>query len=93
MFLTSLFCKVGGEKILIGFPFEIMPPKTLNYMAFQSFDFERTLLRLFQKRVVRTKLDIYVLITVLEDATIHDILMVYNKLAPPMPEGGEPWFY
>jgi hypothetical protein len=34
-------------------------------------------------RVVRTKLDIYVLITVLEDATIHDILMVYNKLAHP----------
>jgi hypothetical protein len=30
---------------------------------------------------VRTKLDIYVLITVLEDATIHDVLMVYNKLA------------
>ena len=30
----------------------------LYYMAFQSFDFERTLGRLFQKRVVRIKLDI-----------------------------------
>ena len=31
-------------------------------MAFQSFDFEYTL---FQKRVVRTKLDIYVLIVLI----------------------------
>ena len=29
-------------------------------MAFQSFNFERTLWRLFQKRVVRTKFDIYI---------------------------------
>jgi len=28
-------------------------------MAFQSFDFERTWWRLFQKRVVHTKYDIY----------------------------------
>ena len=33
---------------------------TLNYLAFQSFDFERTWWRLFQKRVVCTKFDIYV---------------------------------
>ena len=33
-------------------------------MAFQSFDFECTWWRLFQKRVVRTKFDIYVFITI-----------------------------
>ena len=37
--------------------------KTLIYMSFQSSDFERTWWRLFQKRVVRTKFDIYVFIT------------------------------
>jgi hypothetical protein len=37
-------------------------PNTLNNLAFQSFDFERTWWRLFQKRVVRTKFDIYVFI-------------------------------
>jgi hypothetical protein len=31
-------------------------------LAFQSFDFERTWLRLFQTRVVHTKFDIYVLL-------------------------------
>jgi hypothetical protein len=35
-------------------------PKTLNYLVFQSFDFEHTWWRLFQKRVVRTNFDIYV---------------------------------
>ena len=33
----------------------------LNYLTFQPFDFERTWWRLFLKRVVRTKFDIYVL--------------------------------
>ena len=39
------------------------------YLAFQSFDFDRTWWRLFQKRVVRTKFDIYVFIiqTYLQD--------------------------
>jgi hypothetical protein len=32
------------------------------YLAFQSFDFVRTWWRLFQKRVVCTKFDIYVFI-------------------------------
>jgi hypothetical protein len=36
--------------------------KTLNYLAFQSFAFERTWWRLFLKRAVRTKCDIYVFI-------------------------------
>ena len=35
----------------------------LNYLTFQSFDFERTRWRLSQKRVVRTKLNIYGFIT------------------------------
>ena len=35
-------------------------PKTLNYLALQPFDFERTWSRLLQKRVVRTNFDIYV---------------------------------
>jgi hypothetical protein len=40
-------------------PFGFIAPKTLNYLAFQSFDFECTWWRLFQGRVVRTKFDIY----------------------------------
>ena len=44
-------------------PFVFIAPKTLNYSVFQSFDFERTLWRLFQKHAVYTKLDIYVFIT------------------------------
>ena len=42
--------------------FGFIAPKTLNYLAFQSFDFERTWWRLIQTRVVRTKFDIYVFI-------------------------------
>jgi len=34
----------------------------LIYLEFQSFGFERTWWRLFQKRFVRTKFDIYVFI-------------------------------
>jgi hypothetical protein len=41
-------------------PFYFIAPKT--YLAFQSFDFERTWWRLFQKRVVHTKFDIFVFI-------------------------------
>jgi hypothetical protein len=42
-------------------PFDFIALKTLNYLAFQSFDFEHTTWwRLFQKRVVRTKFDINV---------------------------------
>jgi hypothetical protein len=44
-------------------PFGFIAPKILNYLAFQSFDFRRTRWRLFQKRVVHTKFDIYVFIT------------------------------
>jgi hypothetical protein len=39
-------------------PFDCIAHKTLNYFAFQSFDFESTWWLLFQKHVLRTKLDI-----------------------------------
>jgi len=42
-------------------PFGFIAPKTLNYWAFQSVDFEYTWWRLLQKRVVRTRVDIYVI--------------------------------
>ena len=42
-------------------PFGFIAPKTWSYLAFQSFDSERTW-RLFQKHVVRIKLDIYLLL-------------------------------
>ena len=49
-------------------------PKTLNYLAFQSFDFERTWWRLVQKRVVRTTFDIYIFISLFRvfRVKIHD---------------------
>jgi len=37
--------------------------RRLNYLAFQYFDIQRTWWRLFQKRVLRTKFDIYVFIS------------------------------
>ena len=42
--------------------FCFIAPKTLNYLAFHSFDIERTWWRLFLKRIVHTKFDIYVFI-------------------------------
>jgi len=46
------------------------------YVAFQPFDFERTWLSVFQKRVVRTKFDIYVSISI-----NTNILFYFNELA------------
>ena len=46
--------------------FSCIAPKALNSLTFQSFDFERTWWRLFQKRVVCTKFEIYVLLIVLQ---------------------------
>jgi hypothetical protein len=40
-----------------------IPDGTLNYLSFQSFDFECTWWGLFQKRVMHTKFDIYFSIT------------------------------
>ena len=44
--------------------FGFLASKDFNYLAFKYFDFEGTRWRLFQKRVVCTKLDIYVFISV-----------------------------
>jgi hypothetical protein len=43
-------------------PLVLIAPKTLYYLAFQSFDSERTRWRFFQKRIARTKFYIYVFI-------------------------------
>jgi len=43
-------------------PFGFLVSKTLNYLAFQTFDFDRTWWRLYQKVVVYVKFDIYVFI-------------------------------
>jgi hypothetical protein len=42
----------------------------LNYLVFQPFDFERTWWRLYQARLVRTKLDIYFFIETMYAETI-----------------------
>ena len=46
-------------------PFDFIAPKALNHLSFQSFVFELTWWRLFWKRIVRTKFDIYVFIITL----------------------------
>jgi hypothetical protein len=43
-------------------PFGFIAFKTLNYLFFQSFCFDHTWWRLFRKRVMRVKFDIYVFI-------------------------------
>ena len=43
-------------------PFGFIAFKALNSLVFQSFDFERTWGKLFQKHVARSKFDIYVYI-------------------------------
>jgi hypothetical protein len=42
--------------------FGFIAPKTLKFLVFQSFDFERTCWRVIQERAVRTNIDIYVFI-------------------------------
>ena len=57
----------------------------LEYLVFQSFDFERTLWRLFQKRVVSTKLDIHVFILWnLIYNSLHVNILVFIKKACAM---------
>jgi hypothetical protein len=43
-------------------PFGFIAPKTLNYLVFESFDFERTWWGLSWRCVVHTKFVIYILI-------------------------------
>jgi len=55
-----------GNIIVIDlYEYNFKDTKALNYLAFKSFDFERTWSRLFPKRVVRTKFDIYVFILII----------------------------
>ena len=53
--------------ILVDFayPLVLFLQTLLNYLAFQSFDFERIWWMLFQKRVLRYKFDIYVFIFII----------------------------
>jgi hypothetical protein len=50
--------------VLMTYVFLFFDPKAYNYLAFQSFDYERTGWRLFQKRFVHTKFDIYISMTI-----------------------------
>ena len=64
-------------------PFGFIAPKTLNYLAFQYSDFERTWWRLFQKRVVRTKFDLYIFFFSLhkdEGRGKKELLLKFNSL-------------
>jgi hypothetical protein len=45
-------------------PFRFIDTKTLNYLAFQSFDFEHTWWRLFQKTIMYTTFNILVFIAI-----------------------------
>ena len=53
--------------------------KLLNYLAFKSFDHERTWWRLIQKRVVCTKIDIYVFINVCEERQNMKAWLIRHK--------------
>ena len=72
-----------------GYPvytFGFIAPKALNYLAFQSFDFDRTWWKLFQKRVVRTKFDNYVFIiqTYIQSLeTVKELHHIFNLLELP----------
>ena len=59
--------------ILVDFayPLVLFLQTLLNYLAFQSFDFERIWIRLFQKRVLRYKFNIYVFIFIIISSRIH----------------------
>ena len=66
---------------LIGVPYKhvgFIARKTLNYLNFQSFDFERTWWRLFQKLIVCIKLDIYDFNTCMQKSKLSYWIMVIN---------------
>ena len=42
--------------------FVFIAPKTLSYLVFQSFEFERHVMKVIPERAVRAKIDIYVFI-------------------------------
>jgi hypothetical protein len=55
----------------------VLCTKMSYYLVFHSFDFKRTWLRLFQKRVVRTKFDIFVVII----SKCHKKICSHHELA------------
>ena len=75
--LENILLYIRFWLVILFSPFGFIAPKNLNYLAFKSFDFERTRWRLFQKRVVRTKFDIYIFIITL---TRINISYVQNLL-------------
>ena len=78
-------------------PFGFIAPKTLNYLSFQSLDFECTWWKLSQKRVVRTKFAIYVFLIFLlwkwPLTFTYSVVSVWNNdkisytLKPPSDKG------
>ena len=54
-------CVTIADLVITFRPFGFITPKTLNYLAFQSFYFECTRWRLFQTRIVLNKFYIYAL--------------------------------
>ena len=70
--ITRTIVSISGLTCFIS-PFLFIGP-VLNYLVFQSVDLERKWWRLFQNRIMRTKLDIYVFIyysSFLYDAIIN----------------------
>jgi hypothetical protein len=57
--------------------------RLFGYFALQSFDIDRTWWRLFQKPVVGTKLDVYVLIAITEVDISTGRLLVPESYHPP----------
>ena len=55
---VQIFKQIGEQTISNLFIYS----RSMIQLAYQSFDFDRTRCRLFQKRVVRTKFDIYIYI-------------------------------
>ena len=63
--------------------FGFIVPKTLNYLTFQSFCFESTWRKLFQKHVVRTRLEIYVLFHAMKRKVEQEIPTLPEHLSSP----------
>ena len=60
-------------------PFGFIAPKSLNYLAFQLSILSVTWWKLFQKRVVRTKFDIYVFVSAMEDGRNDGERTIYDQ--------------
>ena len=71
------FAESGSKSLSNILPCEL---KITNDLTLQSVDFKRIWWRLFQNRVVRTKFDIHVFITITTDLSVPRVilLMTYN---------------